>query len=53
MEYQNIINLLGNTSSQPSKYSRNIWVEINDDLQERITLIVKLRIMMLKSGLSD
>ena len=33
MEYQNILNLLGNTSSQPSKCSRNTWVEINDDSQ--------------------
>ena len=33
MEYQQIINLLDNTSNQPSKFRTKNWVEINDDSQ--------------------
>ena len=31
MEYKNIINLLDNTANQPTRFSTNNWVEINDD----------------------
>ena len=31
MEYQKIINLLDNTSNQPSKFETKNWVEINDE----------------------
>ena len=31
MEYQNIANLLDNTSNQPSKFRTRNWVEINDE----------------------
>ena len=31
MEYQKIINLLGNTPNQPTKFRTKNWVEINDD----------------------
>ena len=31
MEYQKIINLLENTSYQPSKFRTKNWVEIDDD----------------------
>ena len=31
MEYQKIINILDNTSNQPSKFRREDWVERNDD----------------------
>ena len=31
MEYQKIINLLDNTSNQPSKFRAKNWVEIDDD----------------------
>ena len=32
MEYQKIVNLLGDASSnQPSKFKTKSWVEINDD----------------------
>ena len=30
MEYQNIANVLDNTSNQPSKFKTNNWVEIID-----------------------
>ena len=31
MEYQKIINFLGDTTKQPSKFGTRSWVEINDD----------------------
>ena len=31
MEYQEIINLLGNTPNQPTKFRTKNWIEINDD----------------------
>ena len=34
MEYQKIINLLENTSNQPSKFRIKNWVEINDESRE-------------------
>ena len=30
MEYQKIINLLDNTSNQPSKFRTKNWIEINN-----------------------
>ena len=31
MEYQKIINLLDNTSNQPSKFRTKNWVEVNNE----------------------
>ena len=31
MEYQKIVNLLGNTQKQPSKFRTNNWDKINDE----------------------
>ena len=31
MEYQKIINLLDNTSNQPSRFRTKNWIEINDE----------------------
>ena len=31
MEYQKIVNLLGNTSNQPPRFRKKNWVKINDD----------------------
>ena len=31
MQYQKIINLLDNTSNQPTKFRTKNWVEMNDD----------------------
>ena len=44
MEYQNIINLLDNTTNQPSKIRTKIGVKINDDEPKiyNIKTIVKL-----------
>ena len=35
MEYQKIINLLDNTTNQPSKFRTRNWVEINYESQEK------------------
>ena len=43
MEYQKIINLIDNTSNQPSKLRTKNWVEINDHALEHKTKIVKLK----------
>ena len=34
MEYQKIINLLGNTPNQPTKLRAKNWVEINDGVHK-------------------
>ena len=31
MEYRKIINLLGNTPNQPTKFRTKIWVEVNNE----------------------
>ena len=31
MEYEKIINLVDNTSNQPSKFRTKTWVELNND----------------------
>ena len=35
MEYQEIINLLGNTPNQPTKFRTKNWIEINDDSSKK------------------
>ena len=35
MEQQNIINLLDDTTNQPSKFRTGNWVEINDESKGR------------------
>ena len=35
MEYQKIINLLGNTPNKPTKFRTRNWVKINPESQER------------------
>ena len=55
MEYQKIINLLENTSNQPSKFRTKNLVEINDE--SRVTYNtnsqIKFKNTMLKSSLCD
>ena len=54
MEYQNIANLLDNTSNQPSKFRTRNWVEINDDSKGTYTgNSIKFKTTMLKSNLCD
>ena len=55
MEYQKIINLLDNTSNQPSKFRTKIWVEINDESRGTCNTNsqIKFKTTMLKSSLCD
>ena len=55
IEYQNIINLLDNTSNQPCKFRTNKWVEINDESRGTYNTNsqIKFRTTMLKSSWCD
>ena len=55
MEYQKLINLLDNTSNQPSKYRKKNWVEINHDSHGTYNTNsqTKFKTSMLKSSLCD
>ena len=55
MEYQEIINLLGNEVTQPSKCRTKIWVEIIGDAHrmQNTNSQIKLKITMLKSSVRD
>ena len=55
MEYQEIINLLYNTSNQPSKFRTNNWVDINDKSRGTYSTNswIKFKTSMITSGLSD
>ena len=55
MEYQKIINLLENISNQPSKFRKEICVEINDELRRACNTNsqIKFRTIMLRSSLCD
>ena len=55
MEYKEIIDLLNNTTDQPSKIRRKKKVELNDDLSEsyNVNSQIKLKTTMLKSSLCD
>ena len=50
MKYQKIINLLHNSSNQPSKFRTKNWVEINDDARGTYNTSgqIKSKISMLK-----
>ena len=53
--YQKIINLVGNTQDQPSKFKTKNWVEINDDSRGtyNINSQIKFKTAMLRSSLRD
>ena len=55
MEYQNIINLLGNTPNQPTKFRAKTWDEINEE--ERGTYNtnsrIKFKTSMFRSSLCN
>ena len=55
MEYQKIINLLGKTPSQPTKFSIKHWVKINDDSRRpyNTNSQIKFKTSMLRSNLYD
>ena len=53
MEYQKIMNLLGNTPNQPSKFRAKNWVEINDIARRTYNTSsqIKFKTSMIKSNL--
>ena len=55
MEYQNIANLIDDTSNQPSKFRTKNWVEINDESRgaHNVNSQIKFKTIMLKSSLYD
>ena len=55
MEYQKIINLLDNTSNEPSKFKTKNWVQMNDKSRgtNNINSQIKFKTTMLKSSLCD
>ena len=55
MEYQKVINMLENTSNQPSKFREKSWVEINDDSSGICStgIQIKFKSSMLPSSLCN
>ena len=55
MEYQEIINLLDNTSKEPSKFRTKKWVEISDEARATYNTNsqIKFKTSMLTSILWD
>ena len=59
MEYQKIVNLIDNTSNQPSKFRTKNWVEINDESRGTYLIVkhvnsqIKFKTTMLKFSLCD
>ena len=54
MEYQKIINLLDNVSSQPFKFRARNWIEIKDESRGTYTgNSIKFKTTMLRSNLCD
>ena len=53
MEYQKIVNLLGNTSNQPTKFTKKNWFGINDDSRRsyNTTSQIEFKTSMLRSSL--
>ena len=50
MEYQKVINLLDNTSNQPSKFRTKNWVEINDESRGASNINSQIKTILLKSS---
>ena len=55
MEHQKIVNLIDDTSDQPSKFRTKNWVEINDESRGayNVNSQINFKTTMLKSGLCD
>ena len=55
MEYQEVANLIDDSSSQPSKFGTKNWVEINDESRGtyNVNNQIKFKTTMLKSSLCD
>ena len=54
LEYQKIVNLLNNTTNQPSKFRARFWVEINDESRGKYdNSSIKFKTSMIRSDLYD
>ena len=55
MEYQKIVNLVDNTSNQPSKFRTKKWVKINDESRgtHSVNKQISLKTSVLRSSLCD
>ena len=54
MQYQKIINLLDNTTCQPSKFRTRNWVEINDESRGKYdSSSIKFKASVIRSDLRD
>ena len=55
MEYQKVINLLDNTSNQPSNLRTKTWIETNDESRGiyNVNSQIKFKTAMLMSNLCD
>ena len=54
MEYQKLINLLDDTTNQPSKFRTRNWVEINDESKGRYNNSnIRFKTSMIRSNLCD
>ena len=53
MEYHKIINLLDDTTNQPSKSRTINWVEINNEPQGTYNAVIKFKTSMRRSNLRD
>ena len=55
MEFQKIVNLIDDTSNQPSRFRTRNWVEINDESRGayNVNSQIKFKTTMLKSSLCD
>ena len=53
MKYQKIINILDDTTNQPSKFRTRNWVEINDESGGKYDSSIKFKISMIRSDLCD
>ena len=54
LEYQKIINLLDNTTNQPSKFRARFWVEINDESRGKYdNSSIKFKTSMKRLNLCD
>ena len=55
MEYQKIIDLLGNTPNQASKFRTKSWVEVNDESRGtyNVNSQIKIKTSIIRSNLCD
>ena len=54
MEYQKVINLLDDTTNQPSKVKARTWVGINDESKGKYYNInIRFKTSMIRSNLCD